>query len=385
MASSTPNPINISIRRQGETPFFHVLNQVSEAEVNAIPVGRGGAQFAKYAKAHGSSRSLNLLTPESSNAKTAKNQKSVNPMARLSSQTTMALSPADKSGVTNTCGTCTSKGCYNNCLNDANQMSGAPQQRAQVNRTGFAVEDPAMFIAHLRDSLNTHAEDAYAQGLHPVARLNTLSDTAFERLKAAPAIYGRYVDRPSGLRTALPKEIQHLPGMTFSEYTGENMRGPRGVPEAPHPFSNIHKIYSAKEHTTLERAHELLSQGLNVTLPVVKGPKDPVHPVHRFVDISGGPSHGKYLDAPAYNADRDDARWADPEEGHFAVLTEKRPGNFAGKDASGNKKIINTHDNSAGFIRENIAGESTASSPAINIPGMAAYNRRKLNTEQFGA
>lgn len=343
-----------------ETPFFHELNQVSEADLNRIPAGRGGAQFSKWLIDQGRNPGLTLLTSPKGNTKIKKNMTSPNPMARLSYQATMNLSPARSSGVTDTCGSCSTAGCRNNCINDTYQMSGPDQQAAQINRTKFGVLHPDLFLAMLRDELSDHSEQGYARELHPVARLNTVSDTAFHRLKVAPIIIGNYAKTPQGLH--LPKEIRHLPGMTFNEYSKEGMRDVRGVPEPNPVYANHHIAYSASELTTAGRVDELLKQNKNVYFPVdrSKGPAS-VHPNTTFKDLKTGAE----VTAPSFDADRDDARWADPEKASFGIFAEKKRGNYS------KGLIINPHTNEHGFIRENIPAQNVSLS-------------RKLNSDQFG-
>jgi hypothetical protein len=348
-----------------ESPLFRHLEQVSEQDLSAIPPFRAKGNFSKFAKSRGASSSLTLLTSPFSTAKILKNQTSPNPLARLSAQFTQNLAPAGTSGVTDVCGSCSTPGCRANCLSDSGHMSGAAPQRAQQIRTEYAVEHPDMYLAQLRDETRAGAEDAWANDLHPVFRYNTLSDTAFKRLPTAPTLIGDFVKKPSGIH--IPKALSDLPGATFSDYSKENMRGPLGKPSPKEPFPNISTAHSASELTTAPRVRELIAEKKNVIFPVDKDRKQAPHPYTTFTDKSGDS-----VTAPSYSADRDDARWADPEKGHFGILSEKKQGSFAGKDASGKNIVINPHTNDAGFIRPNTEGIK------VNV-------RRKLNSEQFGA
>ena len=348
-----------------ESPLFRHLEQVSEQDLNAIPTFRAKGNFSKFAKSQGAAPSLTILTSPFSNAKVLKNQTSPNPLARLSAQFTQNLAPAGTSGVTDVCGSCSTPGCRANCLSDSGHMSGASAQRAQQVRTSFAVEHPDMYLALLRDETRAGAEDAWAKGLHPVFRYNTLSDTAYKRLPTAPTLIGDFVEQPSGIH--IPKDLAHLPGATFSEYSKEDMRGPLGKPSPKEPFPNTKTAPSASELTTSPRVRELLAENKNVIFPVDKDRKQAPHPYTTFTDRSGDS-----VTAPSYSADRDDARWADEEQGHFGILSEKKQGPFSGKDASGKIIVINPHTNDAGFIRPNTEGTE------VSV-------RRKINSKQFGS
>lgn len=372
-----------------ESPFFRHLEQVSEQDLRNIPAFRAKAHFAKFAQSRGSSRNLTLLTSPFSNAKVLKNQSSPNPMARLSAQFTMNLSPAGTSGVTDVCGSCSTPGCRANCLNDSGRMSGEAPQRAQKTRTEYGVEHPDMFLALLRDETRAGAEEAWSQGLHPVMRYNTLSDTAFKRLPTAPTLIGEYVKRPSGI--TVHRDLAGLPGVTFSDYSKENMRGPLGKPTPKEPYPNISTAHSASELTTAPRIREVLAEGGNVIFPVDKKKKQEPHSYTTFVDKSGDS-----VTAPSFSADRDDARWADPESGHFGILTEKKPGSFSARDKQGKPMVINPHTNDAGFIRQNIEGTHLQAVGSMSQAmlqgkpqgesspfGKQVHVRRKVNNQQF--
>ena len=332
-----------------ESPLFRHLEQVSEQDLSAIPPFRARGHFSRFAKSRGASSNLTLLTSPFSNAKVLKNQTSPNPMSRLSAQFTQNLSPAGTSGFTDVCGSCSTPGCRANCLSDSGHMSGEAQQRAQKIKTEYAVEHPDMYLAQLRDETRAGAEDAWANELHPVFRYNTLSDTAYKRLPTAPTLIGDFVKKPSGIH--IPKEMAGLPGATFSDYSKENMRGPLGKPSPKEPFSNVYTAHSASELTTAARIREVLGEGKNVIFPVDKSKKEPPHSYTTFTDKSGDS-----VTAKSFDSDRDDARWADPEEGQFGILSEKKQGSFAGKDQMGNPITLNPHTNDAGFIRPNEAG-----------------------------
>ena len=366
-----------------ESPLFRDLEQVSEQDLGSIPSFRAKAHFARFAKSRGASSNLTLLTSPFSNAKILKNQTSPNPLARMSAQFTMNLAPAGTSGVTDVCGSCSTPGCRANCLSDSGHMSGEAPQRAQKIRTEYATEHPDMFLAQLRDETRAGAEQAWGEDLHPVFRYNTLSDTAFKRLPTSPTLIGDYVKKPSGI--AVPRDFAGLPGATFSDYSKENMRGPLGKPSPKEPYSNVSTAHSASELTSAARVREVLGEGGNVIFPVDKGKKEAPHPYTTFTDKSGDS-----VTAPSFSADRDDARWADPEEGQFGILSEKKQGAFAGKDASGKPNVINPHTNDAGFIRPNTAGtklraiiSSTPQGESMPI-GKPVRMRNHMSGQQFG-
>ena len=326
-------------------PLFNILNEVSEADLAAIPPARAGAQFKRFAKSRGSASTLSLLTGPKANAKVNRNETSPNPLARTSLQATLALSPSSTSGVADTCGHCSTPGCRENCLSDAGRFSSDDAQRAQRTRTEFAALHPDLFLAHLRDTQRQHAEDAWAAGLHPVIRRNTLSDIPWHRLQTAPTLIGEYEQRPSGIH--IPKEHKDLPGMTTSEYSKENMRDVvQKEEEIPYESVKITRIVS--ELTTAPRIQQVLESGGNVAVPVEKKKKEAPHP---FVTLED--KQGRTVTAPTFDMDRDDARWADPERGHLGILTEKEKGSF-GSGAFG----LNPHTNRFGFIRPHTEGSA---------------------------
>jgi hypothetical protein len=366
-----------------ESPLFRDLEQVSEQDLGNIPPFRAKGHFGKFAKSRGASSNLTLLTSPFSNAKILKNQTSPNPLARLSAQFTMNLAPAGTSGVTDVCGSCSTPGCRANCLSDSGHMSGEAPQRAQRIRTEYATEHPDMFLAQLRDETRAGAEESWGNELHPVFRYNTLSDTAFKRLPTSPTLIGDYVKKPSGI--AVPRDFAGLPGATFSDYSKENMRGPLGKPSPKEPYPNVSTAHSASELTSAARVREVLGEGKNVIFPVDKSKKEAPHPYTTFTDKSGDS-----VTAKSFDSDRDDARWADPEEGQFGILSEKKQGAFAGKDATGKPNVINPHTNDAGFIRPNTEGtriraiiSSTPQGESMPI-GKPVRMRNHMSGQQFG-
>lgn len=324
-------------RRKALPLAFDVLNEVSESELNAVPVHRGRAQFDKYLKDRGRPTGMTWLTRE--NAKTAKNRTSPNPLARFALQATFNLKPARSSGVMDVCGACSSPGCRSNCLSDSGRFSSKAAQNTQQVHTEFMHDDPLHALALMRDEFGQLAEHAYANGLHPVARFNTLSDIPHYLLRSAPAMIARYAEIPKGIDR--PEALRGLPGATFMDYTGADMRGARGKPEPALPFPNVFLHRSVKEWTTNSRIKELAEQGLNVALPVDLGKTDSIPGHITRADPAGGAS----ITLPTYDSDRDDSRWADTEQGHFGVLREKKAGSMQGKGVT-----INEHNNERGFI-----------------------------------
>jgi hypothetical protein len=139
--------------------------------------------------------------------------------------------------------------------------------------------------------------------------------------------------------------------MTFNEYSKENMRDVRGVPEPDPVYAHHHIAHSASELTTAGRVAELIKQNRNVYFPVdrSRGPAH-VYPYTTFKDLKTGAE----VTAPSFDADRDDARWADPEKASFGVFAEKKRGHYS------KGLIINPHTNEHGFIRENIPGQNVS-------------------------
>lgn len=325
-------------------PLFPILNQVSEADLRAIPPARAGAQFRKFATDRGASPGLTLLTRQRSNAKTNRNATSSNPIARASLQATVTLSPAATSGIVDVCGHCSTPGCREECLSDSGRFSSDASQRAQRIKTEYAALHPDWFLALMRDEQRQHAEEAWAQQLHPFIRRNTLSDIPYHRLQTAPTIIGEYEEHPSGIH--IPKELQHLPGMTTSEYSKENMRDVVDK-EEDIPFRSVHITPSVSELTTAPRIQQVLESGRNVAIPVAKGKKEEPHPFLVVEDTKGRTVTGE-----TFNMDRDDARFADEERGKMGVLTEKEQGNFGSGAYS-----LNPHTGRYGFIRPHTPGQ----------------------------
>jgi len=326
-------------------PLYPILAQVSEADLRAIPPARAGAQFRKFAVERGAGQNLTLFTRQRANAKTNKNATSPNPLARASLQATIALSPAGTSGVVDVCGSCSTPGCRENCLGDSGRYSQDVSQRAQRIKTEFAAEHPDLFQALIRDEQRAHAEEAWASGLHPVFRRNTLSDMPYEDLPTAPILIGEYEEHPSGIH--IPRELQHLTGATTSEYSKEDMRGVVDK-EKVIPYKGVHITPSVSELTKAARVEQLLEQGRNVAMPVNKKRTEAPHPFVVFED-----NEGNTVTAPTFDMDRDDARWADQEKGHIGVLTEKEQGNF-GSGAY----PLNPHTNRYGFIQPHTPGRA---------------------------
>lgn len=332
--------------------LFKILSQVSEQDLANIPPSRAGAQFRRYAEAKGASGDLQLLVGQNVNTKTKKNATSVNPMARRGLQTTLALSPSSTSEVVDTCGACSTPGCRENCLSDSGHFSADPSQRAQLVRTRFAADHPDWFLAHLRDQQRAHAETAWAHELHPVFRRNTLSDIPWHRLPTSPTLIGEYEEHPSGIH--IPKDLQHLPGATTSEYSKENMRDVVEKEEQI-PFRSVHITPSVSELTTAPRIEQLLAQRRNVAVPVEKSASESPHEFLTVEDAAG-----RSVTSKTFSMDRDDARWADQERGMMGVLTEKRRGTF-GSGAY----PLNPHTNRYGFIRPHTPG--TLEDVPVNI------------------
>lgn len=326
-------------------PLQRILEGVSEAEVRAISPHRARAHFSRFAIERGGGRNLTMLSIPDANAKIKKNATSPNPMARLSLQASVNLAPAGTSGVADVCGSCSTPGCRANCLSDSGRFSGDSAQRAQRIRTEFLAEHPDHAMALLLDEQHQHAENAWAQGLHPTIRRNTLSDVPWHELPAASALIGDFEEAPSGL--SLPKEIKHLPGMTTTEYTKADMRDVVAK-EKPIPFRSVSLTRSVSELTTAGRAKQVLESGGNLAVPV-SNPE-----VLKDSPLASLQFKGGSVTAPHFNMDRDDARWADPERGHFGILREKKRGTF-GSGAY----ALNPHDNTFGFVKEAQPGTET--------------------------
>jgi hypothetical protein len=225
------------------------------------------------------SQSVKLLSPAASNPKTAKGHYLPYEAAILH------LSPADRSGVMNTC-PYASPGCKAACLNTAGHggIGGDdnPVQRARARKTQWFHEDRKGFMAQLVKEIEALQRKAEKKGLQAVVRLNGTSDIGWTRI--------------SCLRQGITyKSLMHaFPRVIFYDYSKVPTRA------ASIDTPNYFVTFSLSE-TNDTHAIAALGAGLNVAVVLNLKDSEPMptmwggYPVidgtlhdFRFLDEKGG-------------------------------------------------------------------------------------------------
>jgi hypothetical protein len=116
---------------------------------------------------------LKVMTPSSSNPKTAKDQTHY-------TGGILHLAPSTLSG-TNLCPSAT-PGCILSCLNTAGRGAFTSIQKARIKRTVRYLNQRDAFLDDLISDLGTIRRKAMKLGLKPVARLNGTSDVDWEKV-----------------------------------------------------------------------------------------------------------------------------------------------------------------------------------------------------------
>ena len=140
-----------------------------------------------------------LLAGEETNTKLATSAKNIPALSTRG----LSLSPADESGLVNTC-SCATAACKAACLNKAGRGAMNFTQERRRAKTHFVIKKPKMAMSMLHSEIAAHEKSAVKGGKKPVVRLNVVSDIPYE---------------------ILHKEVftQH-PNVQFYDYTKVNSR-----------------------------------------------------------------------------------------------------------------------------------------------------------------
>jgi hypothetical protein len=199
------------------------------------------------------------------------------------------LSPANESGVMNTCVNA-SEGCKAACLYTAGRAAIFPMiNKARLARTLFLHSDRSAFLAQLVKEIHALVRKASREGLKPCVRLNGTSDLPWLAFQIAPL----------------------FPKVKFYDYTKLPTFARRELP------NNYHLTFSYSE-TNEPMAREALSHGLNVAMV--------------FDSKRGKPLPREWNGFKVFDADKTDLRFADRQRGAIAGLRAK---GRAKKDCSG--------------------------------------------------
>jgi hypothetical protein len=178
-------------------------------------------------------------------------------------------------------------GCARSCFADYDRLAWPQVKRAAVARTLLLARDPEVFRTLLRADLAR--ELASARGLPLVARLNVVSDVAWER--------------------EIPGLFAEFPTVQFMDYTKHIDR----VLD-PHRPANYHLTFSRSEANEAD-CHRALAAGHNVTV-IFRKPPFPA----------------TFWGYPVIDGDRNDLRFLDSAP---CIIGLKAKGAGARRDASG--------------------------------------------------
>ena len=187
-------------------------------------------------------------------------------------------------------------GCARSCFADFDRLAWPKVKRAAVARTLLLARDPGRFEAILKADLAR--ELAHAGGLPLVARLNVVSDVAWER--ECPGLFADF------------------PTVQFMDYTKDISR----VLDPRRP-ANYHLTFSRSEANEAD-CRRALAAGHNVTV-VFRKPPFPA----------------TFWGYPVIDGDRDDLRFLDPAP---CIVALRAKGAGARRDTTG-------------FVRESAAAE----------------------------
>jgi len=233
-----------------------------------------------------------LLTPGTSQPKMAHAAPGNEPWANV----ILHLSPADASGVANTCAF--AGACKAVCLNTAGRGAMNSVQAARARRTKRFVQDRLAFMDDLTDDLVRFVTKCAKTGYRPAVRLNGTSDLPWWNIR----------DR-HGMTV-----FDHNYGAMFYDYT---KRPPDDWPS----LDDYHLTYSYDPHNGWDPALDALSHGANVAL-VFSTPKTAPLPTH-------------YGGIPVIDGRTHDYRFLDENQGVFVGLSA------LGKARKGTDFVIN--------------------------------------------
>jgi hypothetical protein len=178
-------------------------------------------------------------------------------------------------------------GCARSCFAEFDRLAWPKVKRAAVARTHLLARDPELFLAILRADLAR--ELAHTGGLPLVARLNVVSDVAWEQI--------------------CPQLFADFPTTQFMDYTKDISR--LLDPDRP---GNYHLTFSRSEANEAD-CHRALAAGRNVTVVFRKPP---------FPAALWG--------YPVIDGDRNDLRFLDPTP---CIVALRAKGAGARRDTSG--------------------------------------------------
>jgi hypothetical protein len=181
------------------------------------------------------------------------------------------------------------RGCAASCFADYDRMAWPQTKRAAQARTLLLARHPQAFFAILNADLASEERRARGAGLPLVARLNVVSDVAWEREQ--PALFAAF------------------PLVQFMDYTKDATR----LLDASRP-PNYHLTFSRSESNE-EDCRRVLAAGHNVTV-VFRKPPFPA----------------RFWDHPVIDGDQNDLRFRDPSP---CVVALKAKGAGARRDATG--------------------------------------------------
>jgi hypothetical protein len=180
-------------------------------------------------------------------------------------------------------------GCARSCFADFDRLAWPQVKRAAVARTLLLARDPEAFRALLRADLARERVAADRGGVPLVARLNVVSDVAWER--ECPGLFAEF------------------PTVYFMDYTKHIAR----VLDPARP-ANYHLTFSRSEANEAD-CRRALAAGHNVTV-VFRGPPYPA----------------TFWGYPIIDGDRNDLRFLDPAP---CIVALKAKGAGARRDATG--------------------------------------------------
>jgi len=212
-----------------------------------------------------------LLTPGTSQPKMAKAAPDDKPWANV----ILHLSPADASGVANTCAF--AGACKAVCLNTAGRGAMSNVQQARARRTRMFVQDRHAFMDALTDDLAKFVTKCAKTGFLPAVRLNGTSDLPWWNIR----------DR-HGLTV-----FDHNYGAAFYDYT----KRPSGDWPTMPIGQDYHLTYSFDPHNGWDPALDALAYGANVALVFDIPKKAPLPTEYGGIPVIDGRTHDyRFLD-----------------------------------------------------------------------------------------
>lgn len=301
------------------------------------------------------------------------------PMVKRTSTKGLYLTPAGKFGTADCCRHKTGP-CGAACLHD----TGFQDLANQIARTNALEQMGPDAVALLANEIDNHVRDSArydrARGHHgslPAVRLDATSELLMDEMDIGDFLIGRH----SGIQQE--GAFKGYPHLLVSEYGKGLAKGILPGPEPTWRQPNVVRVPSWSEQTTIGRAEQLRSRGIDIAVPATNygtstHPKD--IPSHVSVQFKGG-----RMVLPAVDYDEHDVIAMRPFSGSAGILRAKNPA-FSKRDPERQKKaskfLTDQHtpyEPGVGFE----GGESPVSPvETFNIP-MHDIVRRKMNGPQF--